>query len=75
MSKKIFVVLDTNVLVSALLKRESLPDIVVDKAVNGEIIPVLNEEIINEYDEVLRRKKFHIAQNDIDETIDGLKER
>ena len=75
MSKKIFVVLDTNVLVSALLKRESLPDIVVDKAVNGEIIPVLNEEIINEYDEVLHRKKFHIAQNDIDETIDGLKER
>ena len=54
-----YVVLDTNVLVSALLKVGTAPFLVTSEALTGDIIPVLNEEIISEYEEVLNRSKFH----------------
>ena len=53
---RIFAVIDTNVLVSALLKWDSIPSLVVEKIVTGKVIPVLSEEIMNEYTEVLHRK-------------------
>lgn len=60
MRSKCYAVLDTNVLVSALLgaSRMSIPTLVL-KAVTVELlIPLYNDEIINEYREVLTRKKF-----------------
>ena len=72
---KIFVVIDTNVLVSAVLKWNSVPGVVVEKALRGKIIPVLNDEIIREYDDVLHRKKFGFLDEDIKAVIDGLKQR
>mgnify|MGYP007069882917 CR=1 FL=1 len=38
---KYYAVLDTNVLVSALLKMGSVPGQVAEEALNGDIIPVL----------------------------------
>lgn len=70
---KIFAVIDTNVLVSAMLKWYSIPGIVVEKAVTGKIIPVLSDEIVCEYDEVLHRKKFRFSDDDIQMVIQGLK--
>ena len=42
---KIFSVIDTNVLVSALLKYDSIPGVIVKSAVTGKIIPVLSEKL------------------------------
>ena len=69
---RIFAVIDTNVLVSALLKWDSVPGLVVEKVVTGKVIPVLSEEIINEYTEVLHRKKFNFLDEDIQIVIRGL---
>ena len=45
---KYYAILDTNVLVSALLKTGSVPGQVLAEALKGDIIPVLNDEIIAE---------------------------
>lgn len=54
----IHAVIDTNVLVSALLNFQSNPGQVLLSVFNGETIPLVNEEILTEYREVLARKKF-----------------
>lgn len=53
-------VIDTNVLVSALLssKDDTATVQVLAKAISGEIIPVYSNAITKEYREVLSRKKF-----------------
>ena len=62
-----YAVIDTNVLVCALLS--SFPDAatvqVVGKMLDGEIIPLFSDEIMKEYNEVLRRKKFHFSEKNI----------
>ena len=50
-----YAVLDTNVLVSALLKTGSVPGQVTAEALYGNIIPILNDEIVAEYEDVLNR--------------------
>ena len=61
------VVVDTNVLVSALLNDSGLPASILDLVVNKRIIMCVSTEILVEYEEVLRRPKFklskvHVAQ-------------
>ena len=53
-----YAILDTNVLVSAMLKTGSVPGQVLAEALNGDIIPVLNDGIIAEYVDVMNRPKF-----------------
>ncbi len=70
-----YAVLDTNVLVSAMLKGSSIPGIIVDHTLNGPIIPLLNSEILIEYKEVLLRDKFHFPKQDVEDLIDQLSKR
>lgn len=56
---KYFAVIDTNVIVSAMLKNDSFPAQVLKEVLLGNINLLVNEEILNEYLEVLSRKKFH----------------
>jgi len=72
---KYYAVIDTNVLVSSMLKGTSIPGIIVDKAINGPIIPLLNDEIIEEYEEVLLRDKFGFDEQDVKTLIRELKNR
>ena len=62
---KKYVVIDTNVLVSALItKNENSPVVrILRFLAGGNIIPVFSEEIISEYNDVLRRKKFKLPEN------------
>ncbi len=55
-----YAVIDTNVLVSALLssKDDTATVQVLGKVITGEIIPVYSNVITKEYREVLSRKKF-----------------
>lgn len=59
---KKYVVVDTNVLVSALITRnESSPTVKILRYIaDNTIIPVFSEEIIREYNEVLHRAKFKL---------------
>ncbi len=54
------VVIDTNVLVSGLLKPESLPAVAVERVLqNGTLL--LSPELLTEYENVLSRNKFSKA--------------
>lgn len=70
--KQILAVIDTNVIVSALLNHdgESNPSIVLSNVIFGNITPLYNEDIISEYKDVLSRDKFPFRQEDIESTID-----
>ncbi len=72
---KYFATIDTNVLVTALLNAESVPGRVVQEALVGDIIPLYNDEILREYNEVLRRFKFHFKHEVIELTIDTIIKR
>ena len=66
---KIYAVIDTNVIVSALLGKnsKSSPSIVYEAVLDGTITPVYNEEILNEYRDVLsRRNKFPFEKEDVE---------
>ena len=62
-----YAVIDTNVIVSAMLTKNyaSATVQVVTAIFTGKIIPLYNTAILEEYDEVLHRDKFHLK----DETI------
>ena len=64
MAKK-YVVIDTNVLVSALITRnENSPTVQILRFLaNGNIVPVYSEDIVKEYNEVLRRAKFKLSES------------
>jgi len=66
---KYYVVIDTNVLVSAMLKWNSIPGKVLELAYTGTIIPMLNAHIVKEYREVLLRPKFHLTQAIVDDVV------
>ena len=67
----IYAVIDTNVFVAALLSRHSnsATVLVVDTLMNHGICPLYNQEIINEYNDVLHREKFHFPSESIDAII------
>jgi uncharacterized protein len=52
------VVIDTNILVSALLQPESLPAAVLMLALSGQVELCVSDAVIAEYDEVIRRPAF-----------------
>lgn len=72
---KIFAVIDTNILVSALLspKNDSATVQVMENVLQKKIIPVYSEEIFAEYQNVLHRKKFNFSAEIVDYLLDAIK--
>ena len=70
-----YAVIDTNVLVSAMLKFQSVPGKIANEALLGDLIPLLSDEIIAEYREVLARPKFKFDQSTVEILIDGIVDR
>ncbi len=70
-------VIDTNVLVSSLLsKHENAATVrIIDKVFTNEIIPVFSKEILSEYHEVLRRKKFKLSENLVSDFLKTIESR
>ena len=66
---KYYAVIDTIVLVSAILKHNSVPGSIVELAFDGPIVPVLNDVIENEYRVVLSRPKFHLTEDIVEAII------
>ncbi len=66
---KVFAVIDTNVIVSALLSKNnkaSNTSQVFEAILDGRITPLYNDEILDEYKEVLSRSKFPFQKEDVD---------
>lgn len=72
---KYFAVIDTNVIVSAMLKGDSMPAMVLKEVLLGNINMLAYEEILNEYLEVLSRKKFHFPINAVIDLVNELKKQ
>ena len=71
MDDKLYAVIDTNVVVSALISKNpsSSPLAVLAHVFSGAITPVFNEEIISEYRDVLSRDKFNLNPLDVEEAL------
>ena len=71
----IYAVIDTNVLVSARITKNSSSATVkvLNNMFNGTIKPVFNDEIIAEYTDVLHRPKFKMRDEDINLIINYIK--
>ena len=72
---KYYAVIDTNVLVSAMLKHHSVPGSIIDLAFDGPIVPVLNNAIEKEYREVLSRPKFHLPSDLVEDILSSFHQR
>lgn len=70
-----YAVIDTNVLVSAMLKFQSVPGQVANEALLGNLIPLLCDEIVAEYREVLGRPKFKFDSKAVNVFLDGIIDR
>ena len=70
-----YAVVDANVLVSAMLKIQSIPGQIANEALLGELIPLLSDEILAEYREVLARPKFKFNQDNVEMLIEGIIDR
>lgn len=72
---KYYAVIDTNVVVSAMLKADSMPALVLKEVLVGNICLLLNQEILDEYLEVLSRKKFHFSVETVINLVREIKKR
>ncbi|MBF1638573.1 MAG: putative toxin-antitoxin system toxin component, PIN family [Prevotella sp.] len=63
----IYVVIDTNVIVSALITKNpnAATTRVLELALMGEIVPLYDQDVLDEYLEVLTRKKFKLKEDSI----------
>lgn len=71
---QIYAVVDTNVIVSALITKnpQSPPNLVLREMLDGKIIPLYHADIIEEYREVLSRTKFHLKEETIQKIINSI---
>lgn len=73
---KCYAVIDTNVLVSALMSKneDSATVQILEHLLSKEIIPVYSKEILQEYREVLNRKKFGFSKENVKILITALQQ-
>ena len=63
------VVIDTNVLVSALWSKNGAPARVISMVLSGDIVPCYDYRILCEYREVLQRPKFGFSRGEINSLL------
>ena len=72
-----YAVLDTNVIVSALLssKADAATVQVIQKLFSDSFCPVISKEIMAEYTEVLHRAKFHFSPALVEDLLFAIEEK
>ena len=72
-----YAVLDTNVIVSALLssKADAATVQVIQKLFSDSFCPVISKEIMAEYTEVLHRAKFHFSPAIVEDLLFAIEEK
>lgn len=69
MKIKAFVVLDTNVLVSAVISSSGYPYDILRLIQSGNVIPIYDERMLNEYKEVFHYDKLKISEETFQQTF------
>jgi len=67
------VVIDTNILVSALLKPEDIPAAIVMLALSRKVELCVSDDIFAEYDEVVRRPRFNLPADAIEGVLRSIR--
>jgi len=67
------VVIDTNILVSALLQPEGRPAAVLMLVLSGEVQLCVSDPVFAEYDEVIRRPRFKRTRAVIEKTLQSVR--
>lgn len=66
------IVLDTNVIVAGLLNAHGAPGSVVNSVLDGRVSVLVDDRILFEYRDVLRRPKFHFGPQYVASILDFL---
>jgi len=66
------VVIDTNILVSALWSRDGAPAKVISLILNDALVPCYDYRIINEYRAVLERPKFGFSNSEVNALLEWI---
>jgi len=69
------IVLDTNILVSALWSKHGNPATIVRRVLEGDLTMCYDSRIMAEYIDVLHRPEFPFETSDIHGLLDGIKQR
>ena len=72
---KYYAVIDTNVVVSAMLKKDSIPGRIIDLINMDVIVPLMNGEIVDEYFDVLSRNKFGFTIEEVEYVLKSINEK
>lgn len=64
------IVLDTNVLVSGILKPHSIPGSTLNAVLDERVAVLVDDRILFEYRDVLERPKFHFPSNYIESVLE-----
>lgn len=74
---KYYAVIDTNILVSVLMSthKGTAIDTIWNYVLKGTIIPMINDDILLEYSEVLHRDRFAFTKDIVDGTLSAMKLR
>lgn len=72
----VYAVIDTNIIVSSFITKNpsSSTRRVINSMLCGKIKPLYNDEILDEYFDVLNRSKFHLSEIRIHELLNFFKE-
>lgn len=68
------VVIDTNILVSALWSKSGAPARILSLIISGGLIPCYDYRILSEYRDVLSRPKFKFTDSEINALLDWIVE-
>ncbi len=66
------VVIDTNILVSALWSKNGAPAKVLSMIIRGRLIPCYDYRILSEYRDVLKRPKFKFSDGEVNSLLDWI---
>lgn len=66
------VVIDTNILVSALWSRNGAPAKILSMIIGGTFIPCYDYRILNEYRDVLTRLKFKFSNGEVNALLEWI---
>ena len=68
-----YVVIDTNVLVSSFWSKDGSPAKIMSMVLSGILTPCYDYRILVEYKNVLMRPKFGFSESDVDSLLDWIK--
>ena len=68
-----YVVIDTNVLVSSFWSKDGSPAKIMSMVLSGILTPCYDYRILIEYKNVLMRPKFGFSESDVDSLLDWIK--